>query len=80
MKVKNNKPARPKFHIIFPIDKVTDVKEYRAMKEKIYSIFPFVDGQTLDSARFLFGSAEPKVDYIDGISQKYIRIDELTYE
>lgn len=50
------------------------------MKEKIYSIFPFVDGQTLDSARFLFGSAEPKVDYIDGISQKYIRIDELTYE
>ena len=70
MKVKNNKPARPKFHIIFPIDKVTDVKEYRAMKEKIYSIFPFVDGQTLDSARFLFGGAEPKVDYINGTSSK----------
>lgn len=66
MKVKNNKPARPKFHIIFPIDKVTDANEYRAMKEKVYSIFPFVDGQALDSARFLFGTAEPKVDYIDG--------------
>lgn len=80
MKVKNNKPARPKFCIIFPIDKLTDVKEYRAMKEKVYSIFPFVDGQALDSARFLFGSAEPKVDYINETSQKYIRIDELTYE
>lgn len=66
MKNKNNKPARPKFHIIFPIDKVTDAKEYRAMKEKVYSIFPFVDGQALDSARFLFGTSEPKVDYIDG--------------
>lgn len=67
MKIKNGKPARPKFHIIMPIDKVTDAKEYRAMKEKVYSIFPFVDGQALDSARLLFGTAEPKVDYIDRI-------------
>lgn len=41
MKIKNNKSARPKFHIIFPIDKITDAKEYRAMKEKVYSIFPY---------------------------------------
>ena len=47
MKIKNDKPARPKFHIIFPIDKVKDAKEYRALKEKVYSIFPFVDGQAL---------------------------------
>lgn len=67
MKIKNGKPARPKFHIIMPIDKVTDAKEYRAMKEKVYSIFPFVDGQALDSARLLFGTAEPNVDCIDGI-------------
>lgn len=66
MKIKNGKPARPKFHIIMPIDKVTDAKEYRTMKEKVYSIFPFVDGQALDSARLLFGTAEPNVDYIDG--------------
>lgn len=66
MKIKNGKPARPKFHIIMPIDKVTDAKEYRDMKEKVYSIFPFVDGQALDSARLLFGTAEPNVDYIDG--------------
>ena len=33
MKIKNDKPARPKFHIIFPIDKVKDAKEYRALKE-----------------------------------------------
>lgn len=66
MNIKNGKPARPKFHIIMPIDKVTDAKEYRVMKEKVYSIFPFVDGQALDSARLLFGTSEPNVDYIDG--------------
>ena len=36
MKIKNGKPARPKFHIIMPIDKVTDAKEYRTMKETPY--------------------------------------------
>lgn len=66
MKIKNGKPARPKFHIIMPIDKETDANAYKAMKEKVYSVFPFVDSQALDAARFLYGTAEPKVDYIDG--------------
>lgn len=66
MKIKNGKPARPKFHIIMPIDKITDTNEYKSMKEKVHSIFPFVDKQALDSARLLFGTSEPKVDYIDG--------------
>lgn len=66
MKIKNGKPARPKFHIIMPIDKITDTNEYKSMKEKVHSIFPFVDKQALDSARLLFGTSEPRVDYIDG--------------
>lgn len=66
MKTKNGKSPRPKFHIIMPIDKETDANTYKAMKEKVYSIFPFVDSQALDAARFLYGTAEPKVDYIDG--------------
>lgn len=66
MKIKNGKPARPKFHIIMPIDKITDTNEYKSMKEKVHSIFPFVDKQALDSARLLFGTSKPKVDYIDG--------------
>lgn len=66
MKIKNVKPARPKFHIIMPIDKITDTNEYKSMKEKVHSIFPFVDKQALDSARLLFGTSEPRVDYIDG--------------
>lgn len=66
MKIKNGKPARPKFHIIMPIDKITDTNEYKSMNEKVHSIFPFVDKQALDSARLLFGTSEPKVDYIDG--------------
>lgn len=66
MKIKNGKPARPKFHIIMPIDKETNANIYKVMKEKVYSIFPFVDSQALDAARFLYGTTEPKVDYIDG--------------
>lgn len=66
MKAKKGKPPRPKFHIIMPIETVMDHKIYSAMKEKVYSIFPFVDEKALDTARFLYGTAEPNVDYIDG--------------
>ena len=36
MKIKNGKTARPKFHIIMPIDKETDANAYKTMKEKVF--------------------------------------------
>ena len=36
---KNGKPARPKFHVLFPIDRVTDAALYSDMKKLVNSIF-----------------------------------------
>ncbi|MEG1771692.1 MAG: phage/plasmid primase, P4 family [Clostridia bacterium] len=62
MKEKNGKKARPKFHVLFPIDRVTDAKLYAAMKKMVSGIFPYFDTQALDAARFFYGTAEPKVE------------------
>lgn len=62
MKDKNDKAARPKFHVLFPIDHVTDSILYAQMKKLVCEIFPFFDTQALDSARFFFGTAQPEVE------------------
>lgn len=66
MKEKNGKAARPKFHVLFPIDRVTDAQLYADMKKIVSSIFPFFDTQALDAARFFFGTTEPKVELHTG--------------
>lgn len=65
-KVKNGKPARPKFHILFPIEYVTDSTLYANMKKLVNSIFPYFDTQALDAARFFFGTAAAEVALYPG--------------
>ena len=39
---KNGKPARPKFHVLFPIDRVTDAALYSDMKKLVHiSVFRY---------------------------------------
>lgn len=66
MKEKNGKAARPKFHVLFPIDSITDARLYADMKKMVSGIFPFFDTQALDAARFFFGTADPKVEVHTG--------------
>ena len=66
MKVKNGKPARPKFHVFFVIDPVTDAEEYANLKKMLNAIFPYFDTKALDAARFYFGTPSPQVDIFDG--------------
>jgi len=66
MKVKNGKPARPKFHAFFVIDPVTDAEEYANLKKMLNAIFPYFDTKALDAARFYFGTPSPQVDIFDG--------------
>lgn len=56
LKEKNDRAARPKFHVYFPIEQVTDAKQYVAMKRQILRRFPWFDANAIDAARFLFGS------------------------
>lgn len=65
-RVKNGKPARPKFHVLFPIDYVTDADFYSNMKKLVNSIFPYFDTKALDAARFFFGTTAADVALYPG--------------
>lgn len=63
---KNGKAARPKFHVLFPIEYVSDASLYSDMKKLINSIFPYFDTQALDAARFFFGTTTADVALYPG--------------
>ena len=66
MREKNGKPARPKFHVLFPIEYMTDASAYSEMKKLVNTIFPYFDTKALDAARFFFGTTAPQVEIIPG--------------
>ena len=66
MKAKGGKAARPKFHVFFAIDQVTEPGQYSEIKKLVNTIFPYVDTKALDAARFFFGTKEPEVEIFDG--------------
>ena len=65
MKAKGGKAARPKFHVFFAIDRVTESGQYSEMKKLVNTIFPYFDTKALDAARFFFGTKEPEVEIFD---------------
>lgn len=65
-KAKNGKTARPKFHVLFPIDYESDATKYKEIKQKVNLIFPYFDSNALDAARFFFGTKEGKVEIYQG--------------
>ena len=66
MKWKDKYSPRPRFHIIFPIDPMTDWEAYRQLKESVIALFPFFDVKAKDSARFFFGVKSPVVEMHGG--------------
>lgn len=66
MREKNGKPARPKFHVLFPIEHMTDAAAYSDMKKLVNVIFPYFDTKALDAARFFFGTAAADVEIYQG--------------
>ena len=63
---KGDKYARPRFHIFFPIEIVSDEQKYAELKKRIASAFPYYDTSTLDSARFLYGNDSDEVEFYEG--------------
>lgn len=72
MREKNGKPARPKFHILFPITHMTDAVAYSDMKKLVNSIFPYFDNKALDAARFFFGTTKAEKAKAEGASVKVL--------
>ena len=66
MMPKGNKSPRPRFHVFFPTERITDAEEYAGLKRRVYEYFPYFDRNALDAARFFFGTDIVKVDLIDG--------------
>ena len=66
LKSKNGKSPRPKFHVLFPVNKITNADEYSAMKREVFNLFPYFDKNALDAGRFFFGTENPKVEFFSG--------------
>ena len=72
MQAKAGKVARPKFHIYFQIEEVTDKTLYSAMKEDLVNTYKFFDTNAKDAARFFFGNLNAQVTWHDS----WLTIDE----
>jgi len=66
MKQKGNKSPRPRFHIIFAIEPITDPAEYTAFMKSVQQMYPFFDDNALDAARFFFGNPDTEVTFFEG--------------
>ena len=80
MKKKNGKPERPKFHAFMEIDEITDHAAYKAMKERVARICPYVDPKALDSAHFFYGTKDPQVEYFPGTKKLDEAIEEDDFD
>ena len=63
MMPKGGKTARPKFHILFAIDMISDADAYSGLLKRLHEYFPYLDTQAMDAARFFFGTEDPKVEF-----------------
>lgn len=70
MKQKGKYGPRPRFHVIFPIDPITDKDDYRRLKESVIAYFPYFDTGAKDAARFFFGVKDPVVKLFGGKSNE----------
>lgn len=65
-KPKDGKSARPRFHVYFPHDPITDSNACAALKRAIQKKFPFFDSHALDAARFIFGNPIEEILWHEG--------------
>ena len=66
MKPKDGKSARPRFHVYFPHDPITEGDSCTTLKRAIQQQFPFFDGNALDCARFIFGCPSEEILWHEG--------------
>ena len=66
MKPKDGRSARPRFHVYFPHDPVTDGDACAALKKAVQKKFPFFDDNAIDSARFIFGNPCSEILWHEG--------------
>lgn len=61
MKIKEDKAPRPRYHIIFFIDRITSPEAYKRLVKKVQEFFPCFDPKAQDAARFFYGNPESEI-------------------
>lgn len=61
MREKNHKAPRPKFHVYFPIEPITDGTECGALKAVTKEVYSYFDKYAADTARFFFGNPQAEI-------------------
>ena len=77
MKQKGNRSPRPRYHVAFQIDALTDPAEYAALLSRVQALFPFFDANALDAGRFFFGNPDTEVYTFQGHRTLTDYIEEL---
>lgn len=78
-KVKGNKSARPRHHIYFHHEKVTDAGEVAGIKTRLQEYAPFFDDNALDAARFIFGCNPSDIVWHEGSKTITEFLDEMDF-
>lgn len=64
---KGDAPAVPRFHVLFPIDRIKSREQLETLKRSLCRQFPYYDAACTDSARFFFGVEQPQGEAVDGL-------------
>lgn len=71
---------RPRIHVVFLIDEITDVNAYITLKQKLSNFCPLLDTNAMDAARFLAGTENPQVEFHPGTIPLNQYLDEVYSE
>lgn len=66
MKQKGNKSARPRFHVIFPVESITNATAYTDFTSTVCGMYSFFDDNAIDAGRFFFGNPDTVVIVFNG--------------
>lgn len=66
MKQKGKYSPRPRFHVVFIVDPITNPKAYTELMQRLQTAFPFFDEKALDAGRFFFGNPDTEVYIFPG--------------
>ncbi len=76
MKSKEGKAPRPKYHVIFFIDRITDPVKYKRLLKRVQEVYPYFDDNAQDAARFFYGNPDAEVYYQPGVLSLSMFFDE----
>ena len=79
MKWKDSKSPRPRFHVIFFIERINDPDEYKELIKMVQEYFPYFDKNAQDAARFFFGNPDAIVTVFQNVLNlsQFFDVDEF---